>query len=197
MRRYMAWKLEYWLKDVFPGEDKIYEEYRALPTRELIIVATAVLDLALVTLIDQRLLAYSQESHAFLGADGDGRAPAGSFGARIQLALLLGIITETDAKVLRSLKKLRNSVAHRVRVDLRKEPYLAQLHDLAQAWRSQANAIISGRHMPGSSDQISEVERYMDTLEEAGAGLVLAVFSAHHAYMHLLSKRMTRIEPFI
>ena len=42
----MTWKIEKWLSEVFPGEDRLYEEYRGLSGRELAIVAAAVLDLA-------------------------------------------------------------------------------------------------------------------------------------------------------
>jgi hypothetical protein len=83
----MAWKIEHWLEEVFPGKSRIYEEYRLLPPRELAVVAAAVLDLALATLLSRRFMDYPAESEAFLGVNGDGRAPAGSFGARIQLAL--------------------------------------------------------------------------------------------------------------
>jgi len=90
----MAWKIERWLAEVFPGETKIYQEYRGLSPRELAIVSAAILDSALVEIIALRLGGGPEkEVEAFLGADGDGRAPVGSFGARIQLALLLGIIT--------------------------------------------------------------------------------------------------------
>lgn len=193
----MTWKLEHWLRDVFPGKERIYGEYRTLPGRELIVVSVAVLDLALATLLELRLLDFEDESHSFLGADGDGRAPSASFGARIQLALLVGIITKADASVLRALKKLRNSVSHRVRFDLRTEPYLGQLRNLARVWRSQAEALSKSNHLFGTTDQIAEVERQLESVQEAGEGLVLAVFTVYHAYFHLLATRVRRIEPFV
>ena len=84
----MAWKVERWLADIFPGEGAIYSEYRALHPRELAIVAAAVLDSALAEILTLRLTANQAEAESFLGLDGDGRAPVASFGARIQLALL-------------------------------------------------------------------------------------------------------------
>jgi hypothetical protein len=66
---------------------------------------------------EQALRQNRKEIELFLGIDGDGRAPAGSFGARIQLALLVGLITEEDATILRQIKNLRNTFAHRVKVD--------------------------------------------------------------------------------
>jgi hypothetical protein len=114
----LVWKVERWLTEVFPGQNRIYLEYRALPERELVIVSAAVLDAALVELLSLRLLDLPKEVEAFLGVDGDGRAPIASFGARIQLALLLGIITSEDAAVLRQIKALRNLFAHRARIRL-------------------------------------------------------------------------------
>lgn len=51
----MAWKIERWLTEVFPGETEIYAEYRKLPPRELAIVSAAVLDVALAELLVLRL----------------------------------------------------------------------------------------------------------------------------------------------
>jgi len=56
------------------------------------------------------------EIETFLGLNEDGRAPVVSFGARIQMALLLGIITKEDAAVLRAIKKIRNAFSHRVKL---------------------------------------------------------------------------------
>ena len=97
----MAWKIERWLSEVFPGEERIYIEYRDLRRRELAVVAAGVLDLALAELLSMRLIDKPGEYEEFLGLNEDGRAPCSSFGARIQLALLLGIITNEDATILR------------------------------------------------------------------------------------------------
>jgi len=103
----MAWKIERWLSEVFPGKESIYAQYHHLPRRELAIVVAGSLDLALAELISRRLIDYPKECEEFIGANEDGRAPAGSFGARIQLALLLGIITTDDAAQLRLIKASR------------------------------------------------------------------------------------------
>ena len=81
----MAWKIERWLAEVFPGEERIYSEYRTLPPRELAIVSAAVLDVALAELLALRLSGEDREIEAFLGLNGDGRAPVATFGGRIQL----------------------------------------------------------------------------------------------------------------
>ena len=73
-----------------------------------------------------------------LGVNGDGRAPAGSFGARIQLGLLVGLLTPGDAAPLRAIKELRDLFAHHVRIDFLSTPALkatTRLHALsAQAY---------------------------------------------------------------
>src|SRR5687768_433997 len=112
----MTWKTERWLDEVFPGESQIYSEYRTLSPRELAIVAAAVLDVALAELLVLRLSPYDKEAQEFLGLNGDGRAPTGTFGSRIQLGLLIGLLTPEDASILRVIKELRNLFAHRVDV---------------------------------------------------------------------------------
>ncbi|MFK3640483.1 hypothetical protein [Pseudomonas protegens] len=78
----MAWKIEQWMRDVFPGADRVYEDYRGLPRRELAITAGAVLDLALVEILSMALTGPEQEIHSFLGTNGDGRAPCGPVAAQ-------------------------------------------------------------------------------------------------------------------
>jgi hypothetical protein len=58
----MAWKIERWLAEVFPGESEIYSEYRSLPPRELAIVSAAVLDIALAELLAVRLADHKKRS---------------------------------------------------------------------------------------------------------------------------------------
>src|SRR3989338_7778561 len=130
----MVWKIERWLKDMFFGESKIFSEYNNLTPRELAIVTAAVLDNALAELLSLRLIAYKQEVEDFLGLDGDGRAPSGSFGARIQLALLTGIITEKDVHILRTIKNLRNLFAHRVRIGFLSQVVLKETKKLHALW---------------------------------------------------------------
>ena len=107
----MAWKIEKWLAEVFPPDKRLFDEYKSLKARELVIVAASVMDLALAELISLRLSDLPKEQEEFLGLNGDGRSPCASFGSRIQLAVLLGIITIDDADILRTIKSLRNLYA--------------------------------------------------------------------------------------
>ena len=115
----MAWKVEPWLADLFPREERIFSEYRDLRPRELPIVSEAVLDADLADLLTLRLKQQEQELALFLGFDGNGRAPVASFGARMQLGLLVGMLTPQDSAILRTIKGTRNEYFHR----LNQNPY--------------------------------------------------------------------------
>jgi hypothetical protein len=190
----MAWKVERWLAEVFPGPGNIYSAYEHLTRRELAIVSAGVLDNALAELLSLRLQDFPGEYEAFLGLNEDGRAPCGSFGARIQLALLLGIITESDASVLRTIKNIRNKFAHRINVDFtdtQVKPLVLSLHD---KMREQRNGLIERGHLKATPEKVDEIRPYFDMTPEAGAGLLLSVFSVYQAYFHRLHALVKRIE---
>lgn len=188
----MAWKIERWLDELFPGESAIYDQYRLLPPRELVIVAASVLDAALAELLHSRFRDESAESESFLGASGDGRAPAGSFGARIQLALLLGLITPADVGILRALKNLRNTFAHRASADFRTAPALRQTQTLLNRWKALSQRLRDAGVLGGDETLLDEYEAYLTEHHEAGAGLVLAVFCTYQAYFHRLTSLVSR-----
>jgi hypothetical protein len=188
----MAWKIERWMSDVFPGEANIYSEYRALPPRELAIVAAGVIDVALAELIALRLADYPKEAEEFLGLNADGRAPAGSLGARIQLALLIGAITPEDATILRTVKSLRNLFAHRIRIDFLSPVVLKETKALLAAWERRAEGVRCPHSRTASSDQLADLRKHLPAHTEAGAGLLLAVLSVYQAYFHRLHSKITR-----
>jgi len=57
----MAWKIERWLAEVFPGNENIYRECTSLTDRELAVVVASVLDLALAELLSMRLVGRPKE----------------------------------------------------------------------------------------------------------------------------------------
>ena len=189
----MAWKIERWLSDVLPGEDEIYAEYRSLPPRELAIVSAAVLDVALAELLSLRMADQSKEAEEFLGLNGDGRAPTGSFGARIQLGLLVGLLTPEDAAILRAIKELRNLFAHRVRVDFLAPSVLKATTKLHTLWLNRTTELIKAGAINGTTDHLSDIARFLPTVPEAGEGLLLSVFTTYHAYFHRMHSRVTRL----
>ena len=192
----MAWKVERWLSDVFPGEARVYEEYRHLPRRELAVVAASVLDLALAELISMRLLDLPKEYEEFLGLNEDGRAPVATFGARIQLALLLGIITDHDAAILRTIKNIRNKFAHRVRVDFTSDEVKPLMIGLWDKWSTLTKKLFDGGFVRATPELLAELRQYLEMTPDAGAGLLLAVFTTYQAYFHQLSAHVIRIESF-
>lgn len=189
----MAWKIERWLAEVFPGESKIYSEYRGLPPRELAIVCAAVLDVALAELLTLRLADREKDLEEFLGLNGDGRAPAGTFGARIQLALLVGLLTPNDAAALRAIKDLRNLFAHRARINFLTPAVVKTTTRLHAVWLEHAEALIKAGGLPGSTKHLTEIARHLPTLPEAGEGLLLAVFTVYQAYFHRMHGQVRRL----
>jgi hypothetical protein len=193
----MAWKIERWLAEVFPGETKIYSEYRSLPPRELAIVSAAVIDVALAELLVLRLADQTKEVEEFLGLNGDGRAPAGSFGSRIQLGLLVGLLTPDDAATLRTIKELRNLFAHRVHIDFLSPSVLKATTKLHALWLRRTEALIQAGAMSGTTKHFAEIARHLPNLAEAGEGLLLSVFTVYHAYFHRMHGRVLRLSSAI
>lgn len=193
----MTWRAERWLSEVFPGASNIYSEYRNLPPRELAIVAAAVMDAALAELLSLRLAGPTNEIEELLGVDGDGRAPAGSFGARIQLALLTGLITRDDAAILRTMKKLRNLFAHRVRVGFLSPSVLRTTTRLHALWLKRVKGLKRAGAISGNSRQLQQLAKYLPKYAEAGEGLLLSVFTVYQAYFHRLHGQIVKISDLI
>jgi len=194
----MAWKIENWLADVFPGAPDIYHEYRHLTRRELVIVSAGVLDIALAQLLSMRLRGTEHEKEEFLGLNGDGRAPVGSFGARIQLGLLTGILTSEDVEILRIIKNLRNYFAHRVKVDFTSPEVLPLVRKLCEKWEERINKIVIESSSPKIKGAgISEIRKYLEFEPEAGAGLLLSIFTVYQAYFHRLIDLVNPIEDVV
>ena len=114
----MPYKIERWSNDLLAPPDALRRQLGSLSDRELVIVACALLDSALAELLSDRLLGTASELEEFLGLNNDSRAPAGTFGARILLARLTGMLESGDIAVLRRLKAIRNEMAHRVNASL-------------------------------------------------------------------------------
>jgi hypothetical protein len=127
------WKIEKWTDiwiaasaESLTGKDReeVVKKHQAkyygrlaLGFREIVLLCSAEIDLGLAQLISHKLCDDETEMVTFLGANEDGRAPAGSFGARAQLAYLLGLIDKPTLELIRIIKKLRNGFAHKVNWD--------------------------------------------------------------------------------
>ena len=189
----MAWKVERWLAEVFPGEENIYSEYRNLPPRELAIVTVAVLDSALVEILTLRLRDNEKEIEAFLGLDGDGRAPVGTFGARIQLGLLLGVLTKRDVDILRTLKNVRNGFAHQVNVGFLSPLILKETTKLVSLWIELSEHLSEANNWRASPEGLRVIKQRLPHDSEAGEGLLLGVFCVYQAYFHRIHTRVIRV----
>jgi hypothetical protein len=188
----MVWKTERWLADIFPGESNIYSEYRSLSPRELSVVCAAVLDAALAEILSLRLDGPPKEIEEFLGLAGDGRAPAASFGARIQLGLLVGVLTRDDAEILRRIKELRNLFAHRVRINFLSPAALKITKRLLELWVNRTKALTDAGLLDSSLDRHTEIGRLLSTVSDAGEGLLLAIFTTYQAYFHRMHHKFRR-----
>jgi hypothetical protein len=189
----MVWRNEKWLAEVFPGNDHVYSKYRQLQPRELSIVAAAVLDSALAELLSLRLVDKPVEMEAYLGVNGDGRAPAGSFGVRIQLAFLVGLLTEQDCTILRRIKDLRNHFAHRVNVDFLSPQVVKTTVILCDAWERRLVELSDAGVLQIDVEKVTGLKQSLPTLPEAGEGLLLAVLAVYQAYFHRMHGKVRRI----
>ena len=189
----MTWKTERWLTDVFPGEENIYSEYRDLPPRELVIVIVAVLDCALAEILTLRLRKNKKEVESFLGLDGDGRAPVASFGARIQLGLLLDVLSSQDAAILRTIKAIRNEFAHRVNAGFSSPSILNRTTKLIRLWTELSEHLSEASAWSGSRESLDVLKQRLPHDAEAGAGLLLAIFCVYQAYFHRVHSRVKRV----
>jgi len=190
----MTWIIEKWFEEVFPGKQNIFREYQNLPSRELMITCAAVIDVALAELISLRLRDDKKETTEFLGANGDGRAPLGSLGSKIQMAYLLNIISKSDAEILKAIKNMRNIFAHRVKVDFKNKLVVKHLKKLALLWRNLSFNFFDGKFKDQS--KIDELIKKLGTEDEIGEGLLLAIFAVYQAYFHRLREIIVRVDNF-
>lgn len=189
----MARKLERWIPSALPSKGAIYAKYGDLLARELAIASAAVLDVALAELLTLRLVQHETESEEFLGLNGDGRASAGSLGARIQLALLTGLLAPEDAAILRGVKNLRNLFAHRVQIELLSPEALKVTNSLHALWLKQHTAVVEAGACSEVSAELKRLRPHLAVHEYASAGLLLSIFSAYHAHFDRLRARIIAI----
>ncbi len=100
--------------------------------REVAILAGAFLDSLLADLVSLGLRADQKEVEDFVGLDADGRAPVGSFGARIQLAYLLNLIDKPTLRALRLIKDIRNLFSHHVSISFGDDRVVSKVRKLVE-----------------------------------------------------------------
>lgn len=131
----MPRKIESWkTPDLKHLSNEAFKRLDQSNDRDLVVTGCAILDIGLVHLLENRLANLPKITERFLGlADNEG--PASSFGARIQLAALVGLINERDAAYLSALKNIRNQFAHRVIIDFTTDAVVKELNKLQPFWR--------------------------------------------------------------
>lgn len=174
------WKIERW-QDVTSATDDIRSQYQNLQSRELIVVAAAILDIGLVELIRKRLSGTPAEAEAFLGVRKESYAPGATFAARIQLARLLGIFQESVCDSLIDIKEIRNKMAHRIRVALTAHdvyPTIQRIHQRQVAFLGPA---------------LSPGEHTLEQTEESARNIILSELGLMHLVVHRVSERIQPI----
>lgn len=183
----MAWKLEPWSTALGTSFLALQKSMAGLADRETVIVACALIDTGLAELLAQRLAGNSPEIEDFLGAREDGRAPAGSFGARILLARLTGLLESEDVALLRALKGLRNDVAHRTDADLCGKRLLPKVEALHRCWSTRGAAL-------GAAKESTKLFRAAVAKDpKAACALVLRVLAFYQRVFQQFQGRITRI----
>jgi hypothetical protein len=156
----------------------------ALHGRELVIVVCSVLDIALAELLSLRLVDDTNVQESFLGTNLAGDAPCASFVARIKLAYLVGLLRNVEKNAYLELARLRNVMAHRVRVDLTHPNAVTHIRGLLVA-------LDNGRTQAGKPPRfVNHMEQTIDALRGAPylAEVILRNFLAEHNFV-LASRR--------
>jgi hypothetical protein len=132
----MPRKLEFW-NSGWKGKSLINalaNSEQNLTDRDLAITGGAIIELGLVHLLENRLAALPKTMEKFLGLN-ETEGPASTFSARIQLAALVGLITEEDALYLTAVKNIRNRFAHRVDVNFASDFVVKEFDKLRPYWK--------------------------------------------------------------
>jgi hypothetical protein len=131
----MSRKIEYWkTPDLKYLSEEALKKLDQSNDRDLVITQCAILDIGLVHLLENRLVSLPKIAERFLGlADNEG--PASTFSARIQLAALVGLVSERGVEYLTALKNIRNKFAHRVIIDFTTNSVVKELNRLQPFWK--------------------------------------------------------------
>lgn len=92
-----------------PDDEAILEEIAKQTDRGCALIAAAFLEQRLLAAIRSRLNRNAKAEEALFRNSG----PVGSFSARIELGLLLGIYTEKLYSILHTIREIRNDFAHK------------------------------------------------------------------------------------
>jgi hypothetical protein len=97
--------------DFNPLRNVILPDAKKQPDRHLAIVLAAVVEDGLAEALKARLVKNERITKKLLGSMG----PLGTFAAKIDMGLLVGLYREDFAKMLHALREIRNKFAHEMR----------------------------------------------------------------------------------
>jgi hypothetical protein len=131
----MPRKIESWkTPDLKCISDEAHKRLDQSNDRDFVITECTILELALVHLLENRLVNLPKVTERFLGLAND-EGPASTFSGRIQLGALVGLISESGARYLTALKNIRNKFAHRVVIDFTNDEVVKELNKLRPFWK--------------------------------------------------------------
>lgn len=177
-------QIEAWIKELFPGSESLYDQYKSLPPRELVTLVCGMLDVALAELLSKRLLGAGEEIASFHAPEENGDVPAATLGSRIQLARMGRIINDRDVAVLRALRNLRNVMVDRQDTDFLDPEVLAPVKSLHAAWLRVVEGPAAG--LGANPQRLRELERCLSFVPEAAGALITGIFAAYDAHFHKL-----------
>jgi hypothetical protein len=193
----MSRKIETWktpeLKYISDAALKRFDQSN---DRDLVVTQCAILDLALVHLLENRLTNLPKITDRFLGlADNEG--PVSTFAARIQLAALTGLIGETGARYLTAMKNIRNKFAHRVIVDFTTDIVVKELNKLLPFWKE--NLLIEDWKKNPNREMVTRmfIDEGIDSIgktNEAGRKMFLITAVIMEQKLHFIDSHNERLK---
>ena len=91
------------------------------------------------------------------------------------------------------LKPAPDKFAHRVDVDFTSDSVKPLVYRLHSKFRENTQKLIDGGFIKGSAKSFDEMLEYFENVPEAGAGLLLSIFTTYQAYFHLLHTHIDRV----
>jgi hypothetical protein len=91
--------------------DTVLPDAKKQPDRYLVIIMAAIIDEGLGEIIQRRLVDHRKTAKKLFRPEG----PLGTFSAKIDLGFMLGMYYEEFAKMLHSIREIRNKFAHDMR----------------------------------------------------------------------------------
>jgi hypothetical protein len=180
----MPRKIESWTHLVIDEAQDLALSLIGYSEREVVIITCSMIDSLLADLLTTGLRNHEKEIEMFLGLDGDGRAPLGSFGSRIQAAYLLKLIDDADLKIYRILKDIRNRFAHHVVVSFGDATIVAKIRVLTEFVRDRGPRDVKPKREYLSKEKFSQALAEYNYSKDACIGYYVGVAAMQIKRLH-------------